>query len=164
MTYWHIGRMIKTDVLQNERAEYGKAVIKQLSQQLVAEYGNGFGQRNLLRMVSFYQKFPDVEKVTTVSAQLSWSHFVEFLKIDDELKREFYLSMSRHERWSVRTLRERINSMLFERTAIAKKPDELISQELEKLTTGIEPSPQLFIKDPSVHDNFNFSHNDYLSL
>lgn len=152
LTYWHIGRMIKTEVLHNERAEYGKSIIKQLSQQLVADYGSGFGYANLTRMVNFYQKFPDVEKVATVSQQLSWSHFVEFLKLDDALKRDFYLSMCAHERWSVRTLRERMDGMLFERTAIAKQPEQLIRQELSKLGDAVTPSPQLFLKDPYLLD------------
>ncbi len=105
LTYWHIGRMIQTDVLHNERAEYGQVVISDLSKRLVAEYGNGFSKRNLRRMIDFYDKFSDVEKVATVSPQLSWSHFVELLKVADEVKRDFYLTMCRHERWSVRTLR-----------------------------------------------------------
>ncbi len=152
ITYWHIGRMIKTDVLQNERAEYGKTVIQQLSKRLVAEYGSGFGQRNLLRMVSFYKNFQNIEIVTTLSSQLSWSHFVEFLKIDDELKRDFYIGMCRHERWSVRVLRERMDSLLFERTAIAKQPDKLIRQELSKLSNTDALQPQLFLKDPYLLD------------
>ncbi len=122
LTYWHIGRVIKTDVLQNERAEYGQAVIHNLSNRLVQEYGNGFSNRNIRRMIDFYDKFPHIEKVATLSPQLSWSHFVEFLKVDDTVKRDFYVTMCRHERWSVRTLRERMDSMLFERTAIANKP------------------------------------------
>lgn len=152
LTYWHIGQLIKTQVLQDERAEYGQATIYHLSQKLVKEYGNGFSARNLARMAQFYQQFSDANILPTLSAKLSWSHFVELLKISDSLQRDFYISMCRHERWSVRTLRERMDSMLFERTALAKQPEALIRQELAQLSAQSTPSPQLFIKDPYILD------------
>jgi len=130
LTYWHIGKIITTEVLGGGRAEYGATTMDILAEKLVAEYGYGFGKRNLFRMAKFYQLFPDVEIVTTVSAQLSWSHFVEIIKTDDAIKREFYIRMATDGRWSVRTLRERMDSMLFERTAISKQPDALILQTL----------------------------------
>jgi hypothetical protein len=133
LTYWHIGKTIKTEVLDDGRAQYGAATMEMLAEKLVAEYGQGFGRRNLFRMAKFYQQFPDIEIVTTVSAQLSWSHFVEIIKIDDAVKREFYIRMAVDGRWSVRTLRERMDGMVFERTAISKQPDALIHQELTQL-------------------------------
>jgi hypothetical protein len=133
LTYWQIGKTIKAEVLLDDRAEYGDATIKKLAEKLVAEYGNGFGQRNLFRMVRFYQQFPDREILTTVSAQLSWSHFVELLKLDDSIKRNFYIQMCADAHWSVRTLRERMDGLLFERIAISKQPDAIIRQELTKL-------------------------------
>ena len=84
LTYWQIGKTITTEVLNNGRAHYGAATMDLLAEKLVAEYGQGFGRRNLFRMAKFYQQFPDIEIVTTVSAQLSWSHFVEIIKIEDE--------------------------------------------------------------------------------
>ena len=165
LTYWQIGKTIKTEVLPDDRAEYGDATIKRLAEKLVEEYGNGFGQRNLFRMVRFYQQFPEREILTTVSAQLSWSHFVELLKLDDPIKRKFYIGMCCSGRWSVRTLRERMDSMLFERTAISKQPDALIHQELTQLQQQpANASPALFLKDPYLLDFLdlkdNFSEKD----
>jgi hypothetical protein len=88
--YWQIGRRIREDVLQNERAEYGAEIVSTLSQQLTQEYGRGFGRRNLFRMMQMSEYFPDVEIVSALSTQLSWSHFVEILSVDESLKREFY--------------------------------------------------------------------------
>lgn len=152
MTYWHIGQAINREVLQDNRAEYGKAVMRQLAQQLQREYGNGFSYANLTRMTKLYSLFQEVEIVATASQQLSWSHFVELLKVSDDLKRDFYISMCRHERWSVRVLRERIDSMLYERTALAKQPEKLIRQELAQLDKGGSVTPEVFIKDPYLLD------------
>ena len=133
LTYWHIGKRIQTQILQAERAEYGQQTIKQLSQQLTQDFGKGFTYSSLTRMVKFYLQYPDNSIVATVSQQLSWSHFVELIKIEDEVKREFYTKMGSSDGWSVRTLRERIDGMLYERTAIAKQPEQVIRQELSKL-------------------------------
>ena len=108
-----------------KRAEYGEQIVATLSPQLTAEYGQGFAERNLFRMIQFAEVFPDGEIVATLSRQLGWSHFVELIPLDDPLKRDFYAEMCRVERWSVRTLRDKIGGMLFERTALCKKPDEL---------------------------------------
>mgnify|MGYP001796489943 FL=1 len=102
LTYWHVGKAIKTTVVTEERAEYGKATVEQLGQRLSQEYGNGFGPRNLLRMMRFYEQFTDEAIVTTVSSKLSWSHFVELIRLDDPIKREFSMTMCSYERWSVR--------------------------------------------------------------
>ncbi len=165
LTYWQIGKTIKTEVLDEGRARYGAATMDMLAEKLVAEYGQGFGRRNLFRMAKFYEQFPNIEIVTTVSAQLSWSHFVEIIKLDDPIKREFYLSMAAEGRWSVRTLRERMDGMLYERTAIAKQPDALIQRELAQLQQQpADASPALFLKDPYLLDfldlNDNFSEKD----
>ncbi|MEN8447433.1 MAG: DUF1016 N-terminal domain-containing protein [Cyanobacteria bacterium J06555_13] len=143
LTYWHIGKAIKTTLITTDRAEYGKATVEQLGHRLSQEYGAGFGKRNLFRMIRFYEHFADVQIVTTVSAQLSWSHFVELIRLDDTIKREFYATMCANENWSVRTLRNRMQGMLFERTAIAKQPDQVIRQELSQLAQQKPASPQL---------------------
>lgn len=122
IAYWNIGKMIKENIIETKRAEYGEETIKKLGEKLTLEYGNGFGQRNLFRMMKFYEFFHDKTILTTMSAKFSWSHFVEFIRIEDDLKRDFYITMCYNEKWSVRTLRERINTMLFERTAISKNP------------------------------------------
>jgi predicted nuclease of restriction endonuclease-like (RecB) superfamily len=120
MMYWHIGRRIQEDVLKHERAEYGQEILSTLSQQLTAEFGRGFGRRNLEQMVRFAEVFPDERIAQTLSALLSWSHFTELIRLEDRLKREFYAEMCRVERWSVRTLRHKIGHLLFERTAVSK--------------------------------------------
>jgi len=95
-----------------------------------------------------------------VSQQLSWSHFVELIKIDDEIKREFYIHLCADARWSVRTLRERMDSMLFERTAISKQPDTLIRQELARLQQQPgDATPALFFKDPYLLDFLDLTDN-----
>jgi len=85
-------------------------------------------------------------------SQLSWTHFIELFPIKDPLQREFYAQMASTERWSVRTLREPISSMLYERTALSKKPEELITQELEKLRDAQRISPSLIMRDPYILD------------
>ena len=164
VTYWQIGKRISVDILDSNRADYGKQVLRQLSQQLSDEFGKGFGYRNLLRMKLFYDYFPEKEKVTTLSALLSWSHFVELLKLEDAIQREFYARMSHHEGWSVRTLRERMDGMLFERSAIAKRPEKVIRQELAKLEQPQTASLALHLKDPYLLDFLdlqdNFSEKD----
>jgi predicted nuclease of restriction endonuclease-like (RecB) superfamily len=99
-------------------------------------------------MIQFCQVFPDREKVSTLSAQLGWSHFVEIMPLGDELKFRFYAEMCRIERWSVRTLREKIDGMLFERTAIAKKPEKLIDLELRNLEKSDQVSADMVFRDP----------------
>ena len=150
--YWNIGRTIKEDIIKKERAEYGKQIIDNLSKELISNYGRGYGRRNLFNMVSFYETFGDFEIVHTLSAQLTWSHIKELISLEDNLKREFYATMCNTERWSVRTLRERISSMMYERTAISKKPEETIVNDLKLLREENKMTPELFFKDPYVLD------------
>lgn len=161
---WHIGRRINDEILQNKRAEYGKEIVASLSHQLTAEYGKGFTRANLFRMLQFVELFPDTEIVASLTRQLTWTHIVEILPIKDQLKREFYAEMCRVERWSVRTLRGKINGMLFERTAISKKPEKLIKQEIEDLREEDKLSPDLVFRDTYFLDflglNDTFSEKD----
>ena len=147
--YWHIGNRINNEVLGNERAEYGKQIVSQVATQLQEEYGTkGFEERTIRRMMQFAQMFPDFQIVSTLLSKLSWSHFLIVMPLKDELQREFYLTMAANERWSVRTLQAKIEGMLFERTAIATKPEELIKQELADLRDNEEMSPDLVFKSP----------------
>lgn len=152
LTYWHIGKTIKQSVITEARAGYGDATMQKLADKLVLDYGQGFGRRNLFRMVKLYQCFGSLEIVTTLSAQLSWSHLVELLKVDDPTQRSFYAELCAQSRWSVRTLRERMDSLLFERTAISKQPEQAIRHELTQLSQGGSSSPALFLKDPYLLD------------
>lgn len=141
MMYWHIGDRINREVLGNERAEYGKQIVSTVATQLTELYGKDFSPRNLHRMVQFSQLFPNEEIVSTLSTKLFWSHFMEVLPIKNDIAREFYITLSANERWSVKQLRKEIDGMLFERTAIATKPEELIKQELANLRDNEEMSP-----------------------
>lgn len=147
--YWNIGNRINNEVLKNERAEYGKQIVSQVATQLQAEYGTkGFEEKSIRRMMQFAQTFSDFQIVAPLARKLSWSHFVIVMPLKDELQREFYLTMAANERWSKRTLQAKIDGMLFERTAIATKPEELIKQDLANLRDNEEMSPDLVFKSP----------------
>lgn len=148
LLYWRVGRRIRVELLGEERARYGDEIVTTVSAQLVPEFGQGFGPRNLYRMIRFAELFPDEPAVVALSETLSWSHFVELLLVKDELARAFYAEMCRLERWSVRTLRERMASMLFERTALSKRPEALIRQELDLLRREDRLTPDLVFRDP----------------
>jgi DUF1016 N-terminal domain len=117
LLYWSIGDRIRRDILREKRAEYGEQIVTALSAQLAAEYGKGFTDDNLFRMMQLAEVFPDREIVGALSRQLGWSHFLLLLPMKDELKRDFYAEMCRVERWSVRTLRQKINGLLVEDNA-----------------------------------------------
>lgn len=148
--YWQIGYHINQHILKNDRAEYGNQVIKQLATQLTQQYGSGFDIPNLTRMVRLTKLFPEMTIVVALSQQLSWSHFLKLISIDDPLKRDFYTELCRLERWSVRGLRQKIDSMLYERSAIAKQPESVIKSELEKFKNGDLTNPDFYLQDPCI--------------
>lgn len=152
LLYWQVGDRIRREVLQEKRAEYGAEILPTLSAKLVEEFGKGWGTRNPARMVKFAEAFPDGEIVASLLRQLGWSHFTELISLKDPLQRDFYAEMCRIDRWSVRTLRERIDSMFYERTAISKKPEKLIEQELKQLRLADKLTPDLIFRDPYVLD------------
>ena len=152
LLYWRIGKRIQTEVLGHERAEYGKETLQTLSAKLISEFGQGFSQRNLRYMVTFADIFPESEIVAALSQQLGWSHFKELLPLDQPLQREFYAEMCRVERWSVRTLRAKIGSLLYERTAISKKPEEVAKAEIAALRSEDRLTPDLVFRDPYILD------------
>ena len=162
MMYWHIGERINREVLGNQRTEYGKQIVAQVAQQLQAEFGKkGFEERTIRRMMQFAQMFPDIQIVSPLVSKLSWSHFLIVMPLKDELQREFYLTMAASGRWSKRTLQAKIDGMLFERTAIATKPDELIKKELSTLRDNDVMSPDLvfmtFLKSATPQRKFVLS-------
>jgi predicted nuclease of restriction endonuclease-like (RecB) superfamily len=157
LLYWQVGNCIQTEVLQGQRAEYGKQVILALSQRLTQAYGKGWGERQLRYCILLADVFPDREILHTVCAKLSWSHIKLILGIEDPLKRDFYIEIAQLEQWSVRQLQERINSMLFERTALSRKPEDTIRHDLDQLRQERQLSPDLLLKDPYVLDFLNLS-------
>jgi len=150
--YWQIGNRIRQDILKEKRAEYGKEIVSTLSRQLTDDYGNNFNEKNLRRMIQFAEVFPDKEIVVSLIRQLSWTHFIALIPLKDDVQRDFYAEMCRLERWSVRTLRKKIDGMLYERTAISKKPEELAKKELAALREEDRLTPDLVFRDPYFLD------------
>ena len=116
--YWQIGKRVNEEVVNNGRAEYGKQVVRSLAEDLTQNYGRSFEVRNLRRMMQFADVFFDFEIVTTLSTQLSWSHFVELLPLQEENKRLFYAQKIAEEGWSIRQTRKQIERKAFERTQV----------------------------------------------
>ncbi|EPH1778128.1 PDDEXK nuclease domain-containing protein [Klebsiella pneumoniae subsp. pneumoniae] len=152
LLFWQIGQRIHMEVLAGQRAGYGEEILPTLAEQLARDYGRGFGEKNLRRMVKFAATFPEEPIVATLSRQLSWSHFVLLLALKEPLQRDYYAQMAGTERWSVRTMRERIDSMLYERTALSQKPEETIAQELATLRDAQRMTPALVMRDPYILD------------
>jgi predicted nuclease of restriction endonuclease-like (RecB) superfamily len=152
LLHWQIGTRIRREILRDQRAEYGAEVMAALSNQLKAEFGRGFGRRNLFHMVRFAEVFPDSEIVQSLIAKLGWTHFLHIIALDDPLKREFYAAMCHAEQWSTRTLAHKIQSMLFERTALSAHPEELVRRELGQLRDSGALTPDLVLQDPYILD------------
>ncbi len=157
LLYWQVGEHIQTEVLQGQRAAYGKQIIVSLSKLLTQTYGKGWGEKQLRHCLRLAQTFPNDQIVYTLCRQFSWSHLRLLIYIDDPLKREFYIEIGKLENWSVRQLQERINSMLFERTAISRRPEETIRHDLEQLRENKQISPDLLLKDPYILDFLDIS-------
>jgi predicted nuclease of restriction endonuclease-like (RecB) superfamily len=137
-TYWQVGRLIVEDEQGgNVRAEYGKAVLKDLAEQLTEEFGKGFDESNLRNMRSFYKAFPIRD---TLRHELSWSHYRLLCRLDSEEKRQYYLNESIANNWNSRTLQRQINSLAFERILIPTvKP-------------SLPITPQSILKDPYIFE------------
>ncbi|KFB71807.1 MAG: hypothetical protein AW09_003044 [Candidatus Accumulibacter phosphatis] len=148
---WQVGRRLLRENLRAGRAAYGKQILATVSQELTAEFGAGFNYTALTRMARFAEWLTDEQILATLSQTLSWSHFVELLPIKDPLARDFYAEMCRIERWDVRTLRQKIGGMLFQRTALSKKPHDVIAAEIDRLRDG-QMSPDIVFRDPYLLD------------
>ena len=152
LLYWQIGERVRREVLREKRAEYGGKIVSAVSAQLVAEFGRGFTEKNLRRMVQFAEVFPDREIVVSLIRQLTWTHVIALIPLDKPLQRDFYAEMCRVERWSVRTLRQKIDGMLYERTALSRKPAQLAALELTQLREEDKLTPDLVFRDPYLLD------------
>jgi predicted nuclease of restriction endonuclease-like (RecB) superfamily len=157
MLYWQIGKLLKEHVLDGERAEYGKQVIKRLSADLTAKYGKGWSPEQLRHCLRAVESFPGEQILYTLCTKLSWSHIRKLIFIENPLKREFYTEMAKLEGWSVRQLNERVQSMLFERTAISKLPEKTIQGDLQLLRDHGKVSTELAFRDPYVLDFLGLS-------
>lgn len=150
--YWAIGKRINDEVLGQGRAEYGKQTIRQLSERLTAEFGKGFTLTNLTHAIEFARLYPDPEIIHALSEQLTWTHLRTLIYVKDDLKREFYVQIARLERWSSRTMLEKMDGMLYERTAISQQPDETIRRDLAQLRNTGQLTPELVFRDPYFLD------------
>ena len=158
--YWNIGKVIKKDIIKRNRADYGKQVVQSLSDQLTRKHGKGFSPQNLWYMVQLFDSFPILQSMIGEFKNLSWTHIISLLPIKDDLKRKFYTVLCQQEHWNTRTLKGRINSMLFENTALSKLPEKTIENQLMELTEKDKMTPELVFRDPYVLD-FLELHNSY---
>jgi predicted nuclease of restriction endonuclease-like (RecB) superfamily len=154
LLYWNIGHCINENLKINNRLEYGAKILATLSQQLITHYGKGYSYSALPRMCKVANCI-DKTTIATLSQQLSWSHLIEIATISDELKREFYLVLSAQNQWGVRELREQIDKMLFERTALAIRPEEEIRKQLQNIKHMHTTHPDLVFKNTYVLDFLN---------
>ena len=159
--YWNIGKVIKEQILDGNKPEYGKSVITALSSDLTDTYGKGYRKTNLFNMVRLFEVFHDEQIFHTLCGKLTWSHFRKVMYMKDPLKMEFYITLTINERWSVRELEGRINSMLYERTNLSKKPEITIADDLELLRNKKEMPTSIALRDPymleflDLQDNFS---------
>jgi len=167
--YWNIGKIIMEIQQGNERANYGKNILEKLSEKLTREFGRGFSVDSLERMRKFYNMFKNPQHCCgnskypiwkTVSSELSWSHYLELIKIDDENKRNFYLKETINSKWSVRELQRQIASLLYERLILSKNKNKVL--ELSQKGQVLKESRDL-VKDPFVLEFLDIKENtDYL--
>lgn len=158
LMYWSIGNFIDSELKQKQKIKYGKQILATVSQELTEKLGKGFSYSALTRMVKVAENFT-AENIATLSQQLSWSHLIELVAIENNLKRSFYIQSAVSHNWNVRFLREQIDMQLFERTAIAKNPETMIEQALENWNKTNEVNPELVFKNTYVLDFLNLPTN-----
>ncbi len=152
MLHWEIGARIRKDVLGLERAEYGQGIIARIAERLTTEYGRGWSRRNLFSMVQFAEVYPDRQIVQSLIAQLSWTHFLVLMTLEDVDEREFYTLAAVREGWSVRTLREQMRTALFRRLALSRESDSPVFAGNQAHDGHDIPSLESTFKDPYVLD------------
>ena len=153
--YWNIGKIIMEIQQGDERSKYGDSILEKLSEKLTSEFGKGFSKRNLERMRKFYICFPIT---TTVSSQLSWSHYLELIKIEEKSKRNFYFNECINTKWSVRELQRQRDSLLYERLLLSADKEKVL--ELSEKGQILKTSKDL-VKDPFVLEFLDIKENTY---
>ncbi len=152
MIFTHLSEFNDDDSIAELTEKSGKQIVVELAKQLTAAFDKGWSKSNLAQMVKFSTCFLDFEIAQTLSGQLSWNHFVQLIAIEKPVKREFYISLSQQERWSTRTMAQRIDAQLFERTLISKKPEDTVFLALKKLREDGLYNQELLLKDPYLLD------------
>jgi predicted nuclease of restriction endonuclease-like (RecB) superfamily len=148
---WHIGKHID-ETLQNTDEHYGLEIVATLSPLLIQQFGKGYTTSSLHRVRRFYKAYQKIKIVATLSPLLSWSHFIELTNVKNDLARSYYTELCKIEHWNVRELRGRINSMLYERTALSKKPEKLIKQEIQQLKSQKKFTENIVFRDAYILD------------
>ncbi len=152
MLYWKIGKTIKENILRSKRADYGERIIPSLAKRLTETYGSGWSHQQLWNCLRTAERIPEQKKITTLSRELSWTHIKTLIAVKDDIKMDFYIGLCRKEQWGTRVLDERIGSLLFERTALSKKPEKLLKKELKVLNNKGTVTPDLVFRDPYLLD------------
>ncbi len=153
--YWNIGKAVYEVCGENDRAAYGKQVLKYISERLTAEFGKGFSVQGLRNMRQFYLAFPDRSKVRE---ELSWSHYRLLMRVGDEDARMFYAEESVKAGWSVRQLQRQINTMFYHRI-LSSKDKESVAAEIQ--TSVPKPEYEKIIKDPYVLEFLDLPQNEH---
>ncbi len=157
--YWQIGEKIVLEEQNGQdRATYGKAIIKTIASELSTEFGKGFSERSIRNFRQFYLTFPEIEKWQTVSAKLNWSHFQLVLKISDEKARQYYLTEAAQNMWSVRTLERNISTLYYHRLLSSQLKEPVINEMTEN-TKALQQDAFEFIKNPAVLEFLNLPNN-----
>ncbi len=156
LAYWNIGKLIVEDELHWERADYGKAVLRNLSQRLTKEFGKGFDERELRKMCQFYRCF---EIRDTLRPELSWSHYRRLISVENQAARQWYMNEAADSVWSTRQLDRQISTLYYDRLLASLNKKVVVDEANEKLKTVV---PEDFIKDPYVLEFLNLK--DYPNL
>jgi predicted nuclease of restriction endonuclease-like (RecB) superfamily len=159
LLYWNVGKSINEFVLQGNRAAYGKEIIVNLARKLTANFGKGWGEKQIRHCLRAAESFSEEQIVYALRRQLTWTHLKTIAYEENPLKRQFYLELAISQHWNTRTLSEQIDKMLFERTAIAKQPEEIIKKEIQNLADNEELNPELIFKNTYILDFLNLPHN-----
>ncbi|MFC0309217.1 YhcG family protein [Gallibacterium trehalosifermentans] len=157
-SYWEIGRLLVEDEQKGQyRAEYGKAVLKNVSERLTAMYGKGFDVRNLRNMRAFYLTFPIRNALRT---ELSWTHYRSLIRIENPQAREWYLKETIENNWSSRALDRQISVLYYERL-LASQNKVLVAQEAVEKTEKLQETIEDYLRDPYILDFLNLQDKSY---
>ena len=155
LMYWQIGKIIFEEEQQGkDRADYGKYLIKTISETFQPQFGSGFSVRQLEMNRQFYRTFPNTN---ALRSQLSWTHYRTLIRIDNQDKREFYIAESEKNNWTARQLERQVNSQLFERLLLSNDVKDVLAvareekgNDLRRSTAKIPTDAKEIIKDPMV--------------
>ncbi len=146
LTNWYVGKRIKEDVLYNKRAEYGKQIVRNLSVKLTERYGSGWSEKTLRHCLRSAETFSEEDILSATQRQLTWTHLKSLMYVKDSLERQFYAQMCGIEHWDTRTLNEKIDNQLYLRTALSRKPEELIKKELQESKSKNQLLPDMVFR------------------